>query len=274
MTCMVPMRTWSCSVRVRFAASGVTWLRHRCVGHGTYRGRCERLVVMAGVASRVMLPHAYELPAAIVLVLGGALACFAGYRLFRIVLGIYGFILGAMIASSVMGVTNTARWSIAAVVGGLVGARRAGVRVFRRRRAGRRRSRCAGRAPRLDAGRHRRSAGAGADCRVDCRRDRRDAAAALRDHRRHGVRRRVDGRRRRRASAGGARRDAGRVPSEVWILYPTSFGDQRWAPIAWIVLGLVGTACSWRSDRAGRSSGTGDRRSGRIGNCRSASLAI
>jgi hypothetical protein len=28
------------------------------------------------------------------------LACFAGYRLFRIVLGIYGFILGAMIASS------------------------------------------------------------------------------------------------------------------------------------------------------------------------------
>ena len=34
-----------------------------------------------------MLPHAYELPAAILLLLGGALACFAGYRLFRIVLG-------------------------------------------------------------------------------------------------------------------------------------------------------------------------------------------
>ena len=50
-----------------------------------------------------MLPHSYELPAAILLVLGGALSCFAGYRLFKIVLGIYGFILGAMLASSMMG---------------------------------------------------------------------------------------------------------------------------------------------------------------------------
>jgi hypothetical protein len=30
--------------------------------------------------------------------------------------------------------------------------------------------------------------------------------------------------------------------SEVWILYPTSLGDERWAPIAWVVLGLAGTA--------------------------------
>ena len=35
----------------------------------------------------MMLPPAYELPAAILLILGGALACFAGYRLFTIVLG-------------------------------------------------------------------------------------------------------------------------------------------------------------------------------------------
>ena len=46
-----------------------------------------------------MLPHSYQLPAAILLVLGGALSCFAGYRLFKIVLGIYGFVLGAMLAS-------------------------------------------------------------------------------------------------------------------------------------------------------------------------------
>jgi hypothetical protein len=46
-----------------------------------------------------MLPHSYELPAAILLVLGGTLSCFAGYRLFKIVLGIYGFVLGAMLAS-------------------------------------------------------------------------------------------------------------------------------------------------------------------------------
>ena len=37
-----------------------------------------------------MLPHAYELPAAVLLVLVGALTCFAGYKLFRIVLTIWG----------------------------------------------------------------------------------------------------------------------------------------------------------------------------------------
>jgi hypothetical protein len=69
-----------------------------------------------------MLPHAYEVPAAVLLVLGGALACFAGYRLFRVVLGIYGFILGAMIASSIVGVTNTLGMVAAALLGGLAGA--------------------------------------------------------------------------------------------------------------------------------------------------------
>jgi hypothetical protein len=69
-----------------------------------------------------MLPTSYELPAAIVLVLGGALACFAGYRLFRFVLAIYGFILGAMLASSLVAASNTAGMVAAAIVGGLVGA--------------------------------------------------------------------------------------------------------------------------------------------------------
>ena len=69
-----------------------------------------------------MLPHSYELPAAILLVLGGALSCFAGYRLFKIVLGIYGFILGALLASSAMGVTNTTGMLLAALAGGIVGA--------------------------------------------------------------------------------------------------------------------------------------------------------
>jgi len=74
-----------------------------------------------------MLPAAYERPMAVLLVLGGALACFAGHRLFRIVLAIYGFILGAMMASSVMGITNTTGMLVAAAVGGLVGA---GILVF------------------------------------------------------------------------------------------------------------------------------------------------
>ncbi|MGE3511516.1 MAG: DUF4203 domain-containing protein [Vicinamibacterales bacterium] len=69
-----------------------------------------------------MLPPAYELPAAILLVLSGAIACFAGHRLFRLVLAVYGLIFGALIGSSVMGVTNTAGMIGAAAVGGVIGA--------------------------------------------------------------------------------------------------------------------------------------------------------
>ncbi len=69
-----------------------------------------------------MLPHSYQLPAAALLVLGGALSCFAGYRLFRIVLAIYGFILGAAIASSTVGVTNATGQVLAALLGGAAGA--------------------------------------------------------------------------------------------------------------------------------------------------------
>src|SRR5438034_2916989 len=68
-----------------------------------------------------MLPLAYEGPAAIGLVLGGAVACFAGYRLFRIVLAIYGFIAGAMLASSTMAASNAAGMLVAALIGGLIG---------------------------------------------------------------------------------------------------------------------------------------------------------
>lgn len=68
-----------------------------------------------------MLPHGYEQPAALVLLLGGVLACFAGQRLFRIVLGIYGFIIGAMAASSIVGVGNTTGMIAAALIGGFLG---------------------------------------------------------------------------------------------------------------------------------------------------------
>ncbi len=69
-----------------------------------------------------MLPNTYQLPAALLLVLAGALSCFAGYRLFKITLAIYGFIFGAMIASSTMGATNTTGMILAAIGGGLAGA--------------------------------------------------------------------------------------------------------------------------------------------------------
>ena len=69
-----------------------------------------------------MLPPSYELPVAILLVLSGALACFAGYRLFRLVMAVYGFVLGAMLASSVMGPSSTTGMAVAALVGGVIGA--------------------------------------------------------------------------------------------------------------------------------------------------------
>ena len=69
-----------------------------------------------------MLPASFQLPAAIILVAGGLVACFAGYRLFRVVLGIFGGIFGALIATTFVGSEQTL-WLIAAVVlGGLAGA--------------------------------------------------------------------------------------------------------------------------------------------------------
>jgi uncharacterized protein DUF4203 len=69
-----------------------------------------------------MLPASFQVPAAIVLLAGGAIACFAGYRVFRLVLGIYGFILGALFASAAMGTEHTLWMVGAALLGGMVGA--------------------------------------------------------------------------------------------------------------------------------------------------------
>lgn len=69
-----------------------------------------------------MLPASYQLPAAIVLLFGGVVSCFFGYRLFRIVLALFGFIIGALAASSIMAASNSTAMLIAAGVGGLIGA--------------------------------------------------------------------------------------------------------------------------------------------------------
>ena len=69
-----------------------------------------------------MLPVTLQIPAALILVLGGAVACFAGYRFFRIVLGLYGFVLGALLATTVAGAGSTSSLLLWAVVGGLAGA--------------------------------------------------------------------------------------------------------------------------------------------------------
>jgi len=69
-----------------------------------------------------MFPATLRFPVASLLLLGGLVACFAGYRLFRIVLGIYGFILGALLATTIVGAGNTGSLVIAAVIGGAIGA--------------------------------------------------------------------------------------------------------------------------------------------------------
>src|SRR5574339_1203210 len=69
-----------------------------------------------------MLPVAYQMPAAALLLAGGFLSCFFGYRLFKIVLGMFGFIIGALAASSIFGASDTTPMVLAALLGGLVGA--------------------------------------------------------------------------------------------------------------------------------------------------------
>ncbi len=69
-----------------------------------------------------MLPASFQAPAAVILLVGGLLSCFAGYRVFRLVLAFFGFVFGVLVASSVMGSGQT-MWTIAAaLVGGAIGA--------------------------------------------------------------------------------------------------------------------------------------------------------
>jgi hypothetical protein len=69
-----------------------------------------------------MLPGVSQLPAAVILIVAGLVSCFQGRRLFRVLLGLVGFILGALIATSVLAPsTSTATW-IAIGVGGMAGA--------------------------------------------------------------------------------------------------------------------------------------------------------
>jgi hypothetical protein len=69
-----------------------------------------------------MLPLSIQIPASVVLLAGGAIACFAGYRLFRLVLGVYGFILGSLVASSSVGAADAWTVMLAALAGGALGA--------------------------------------------------------------------------------------------------------------------------------------------------------
>jgi hypothetical protein len=189
-----------------------------------------------------VLPSTYEFPASVLLILGGTVACFAGHRLFRLVLGIYGFILGATIASSMMGANNNAAMLAAAVVGGLAGSLvlvmayfigvallGAGIGVL---------------LGHLSWGQFGTGdppvvlvivvAVAGAAGAMILQRYVIIAGTAL-----AGAWTMVVGAVNALAARGMTR---GQSASEVWILYPTSLNEIRWAPYAFVVLAIAGIA--------------------------------
>jgi hypothetical protein len=69
-----------------------------------------------------MLPQAYQAPAAAILIAGGFLACFFGYRLFKVVLGMFGFAVGVIAATSFFGPAQTTSQLLFALLGGVIGA--------------------------------------------------------------------------------------------------------------------------------------------------------
>jgi len=69
-----------------------------------------------------MLPISYQVPAAVVVAVVGLMACVAGFRLLRYVLAAFGFIIGGLAASSVLGASETAYMVGAFIVGGIAGA--------------------------------------------------------------------------------------------------------------------------------------------------------
>jgi len=70
----------------------------------------------------VMIPTAFQVPAGAILLAAGLAACFAGYRIFRIILTVYGFVLGALFASTLVSPGDTTAVIVALLVGGLLGA--------------------------------------------------------------------------------------------------------------------------------------------------------
>jgi hypothetical protein len=69
-----------------------------------------------------LIPITYQLPALALLVVGGVIAWAYGYRLFRFVLTLFGFYIGALAASALLGPADRTMLVFAALGGGAVGA--------------------------------------------------------------------------------------------------------------------------------------------------------
>ena len=69
-----------------------------------------------------LIPTPYQVPALALFILGGLIAWAAGYRLFRFVLTLFGFYIGALAATAVLGPSDRTILVLAALGGGAVGA--------------------------------------------------------------------------------------------------------------------------------------------------------
>jgi hypothetical protein len=69
-----------------------------------------------------MFPDTFHMPVAIILLGGGFLACFLGYRLFRFILLGYGLVTGAVLVSQLGNFPETWMVITATIIGGLIGA--------------------------------------------------------------------------------------------------------------------------------------------------------
>ena len=63
-----------------------------------------------------------HVPVAIILLVAGGLSCFLGYRLFRWLLALYGFVGGAYLVSLLLNVPSSWATALIIVGGGLTGA--------------------------------------------------------------------------------------------------------------------------------------------------------
>lgn len=80
-------------------------------------GRARRLHYNAA-----MLPETLHVPAAVLFLVGGVLSCFLGQRTFRIVLALYGFVVGLLVVGSLIGPADTTRDVFLLLAGGIGGA--------------------------------------------------------------------------------------------------------------------------------------------------------
>ena len=69
-----------------------------------------------------MASMSFHVPVAIILLGGGLLACFVGYRLLRTLLGLYGFIAGVVVATLLVSEFETWVAILLTLGGGLLGA--------------------------------------------------------------------------------------------------------------------------------------------------------